>query len=38
VAVHGDGARHQRAHRILVIGNQHAWHEVVSLAPAEQAA
>ena len=26
VAVHGDGARHQRAHRILVIGNQHARH------------
>ena len=26
VAVHGDGARHQRAHRILVVGDQYPRH------------
>ena len=33
VAVHGDGARHQRAHGIFIVGDQHARHSsTVSLA------
>src|ERR1700716_330453 len=30
VTVHGNGARHQRAHRIFVIGDQHARHRAIS--------
>src|SRR5690349_11706617 len=31
VAVHGDGARHQRAHGIFVVGNQDSRHRVSSI-------
>jgi len=31
VAVHGNGARHQRAHRVFIVGDQHARHRYLVL-------